>query len=125
MKRNTRIILGTVESDPGMTAHDIARKLDMNVQSVAKTLAHLYRQGKVSRTEERERYCYHPIKKETISSREKVSEETNDRYMQYQKTKTVGNRAYTCTHMDMLKILASQGDMKAYQEIKRREMMKG
>ena len=125
MKRNTRLILKTVESDPGMTAHDIARKLDMNVQSVAMTLAHLYRQDKVGRTEERERYCYHPIKKDKQSPREKVSQETNDRHEQYQKEKTVGNRAYTCTHMDMLRILASQGDMKAYQEIKRREMVKG
>lgn len=120
MNKTTKRILKAVESDPGVTAHDVARTLDMSARSVAMTLSHLYKDGVLERLIERERFCYYPIKKKP-TVREVVSKETIERHEEYRKTKTVGNRAYTCTHMDMLKILASQGDMKAYQEIKRRE----
>lgn len=119
MKKKIRIIIDAVESDPGLTAHDLARKLNMAVRSVSMILSHLYKEGMVERREVRERYCYYPG--HITSVRNAVSEETVRRHEQYVASKVIGNRAYTCTHIDMLRILASHGDVKAQQEIQRRE----
>ena len=118
MKSTTERILREIEMNPGLTAREIAFKLDLNVYSVSMTLVRLYEKGTVERRIARERYCYYTT--ELSEVRVKVSKETQARHKEYVAKKTVGNRSYTCTHDDMLKILASQGDERAKEEIERR-----
>ena len=103
------------------TAHEISVELKMNSHKVSTILFNQARQARVGRMETEEGIMYYSLKNELKSVRRIVAEETQRKHREYVKNKSKGARNYSIAHMDMLRILASQGNEKAKNEIQRRQ----
>lgn len=123
MKRIYQTICNALdESQEGQTASEISARIGKTNHSVANILASLYKQELVGREKHHGKWHYYSLKgKPTL--RQLVSEETNRRHEEYliRKKNKAGKRSYEITHIDMLRILASQGNQDAIKEIQRRD----
>ena len=117
--KEARIVRLLEENGRAMSAKEFSKLADMNKASVSKIMASLAKKGMIGRNHLDGQWMYYPLEvmKDT---RGNIAEDTRKKHDEYVRMKVVGNRAYTYTHMDMLKILASQGNMKAKKEIERR-----